>query len=300
MTMRERFVAVAAALCAAAGSAASADVLFSNGPVVTHPTGGTGAIAGLPISQADPFTVPGSTFIFSTTGINATHAINTAVADNFVVPAGPGWQLDAVTLFAFQTSQNAPSVHTIRINLWTQAPYSANSPGPVPDPLPQPVLAQPLVLAAGAGTFVAHRQSPSSTSTNRPIFAYTVSVAGLPGGGVLSPGEYWLEWSFEGALSPSQNVFTPLVSPRESAFDRNARLFNSIDGTLGGERVWFEGREGYVAGQAEGRAYALPFELHGSVVPAPGAGLALGVGMGLAAARRRRPLTRNLLILSPH
>jgi hypothetical protein len=265
---------------------ARADILFSNGPIVTNPTGGTGAIAGQPISQADPFTVPGSTFIFSTTGINATHAINVSVADNFVVPAG-GWDLSAVTLFAFQTSQTTPTVHTIRINLWNAVPYSANSPGPVPNPLPQPMFAQSLVLPAGPGEFIAHRQSSSSTSTVRPVYAYTVSLDGLPGGGILEPGEYWLEWSFEGAASPSQNVFTPLVSPRELAFDHNARLFNSLDGTLGGERVWFEGREGYVAGQAEGRAYGLPFILHGTPVPGPG-GAALLLAAGTLAGRRRR------------
>lgn len=278
--------AIAAALCAAGSATARADVLFDNGPIITDPTGGTGQIAGLPISQADGFTIPGNPFLFSTTGAAATFATQTAAADNFVVPAG-GWDLDAVTLFAFQSSQTTPTVHTIRINLWTAAPYSAGSPPPVPSPLPQPVLAQALVLDAGEGTFVCHRQSPTGTSTVRPIFAYTVSLDGLPDMGVLPEGEYWLEFSFEGASSPSANVFTPLVTPRSEAFDHNARLLNSLDGSAGGPRVWFEGREGYVEGVSEGRAYALPFILHGTPVPGPG-GLALLAIGSLAAVRRGR------------
>jgi hypothetical protein len=278
-------MAAAAAVVAAAG-VARGETLFSNGPIVTNPTGGTGAIAGLPISQADPFMIPGSTFTFSTTGVGATIPADTAVADNFIVPAG-GWRLDTVTLFAFQTSQTTPTIQNIRINLWDAAPYSAGSPPPLPNPLPVPLLATPLLLPAGPGTFVCHRQSATSTSTVRPVYSYTVSLAGLPNGGMLAAGEFWLEWSFEGAASPSQNVFIPLVSPRTAAVDNNARLLNSLDGSPTGPRVWFEGREGFVAGQAEGRAYALPFVLEG-VVPAPGAGVVLGLGL-LWAGRRKRP-----------
>lgn len=268
------------------GVGAHAQVLFDNGPIITNPIGGTGPIAGLPISQADGFTVPGSTFVFSTTGVAATFATQTAAADNFVVPAG-GWDLDRVTLFAFQTSQTTPTVRTIRVNLWTSAPYSAGSPGPLPDPLPTPMLAQPLVLDAGVGEFVCHRESPSGTSTVRPVFAYTVSLDALPNAGRLDAGEYWLEFSFEGASTPSANVFTPLVTPRTEAFDLNARLLNSIDGSPSGPRVWFEGREGLVPGASEGRPYAIPFVLHGTPVPAPASALVVG-GMLLLGARGRR------------
>lgn len=257
--------------------------LFSNGPIVTNPTGGTGNIAGLPISQADGFTIPGSSFIYSTTGTNATVAINTAIAEDFVVPDG-GWDLDTLTVFAFQTSQTTPTVTSIQINLWNATPYSVDSPPPVPDPVPVPLLATPLELPAGDGTFVCHRQSPSGTSSNRPVYAYTVSLDGLPNGGVLAPGTYWMQWSFVGASSPSQNVFTPLVTPRDAAFNLNARLFNSIDGSSGGPRTWFEGREGYVAGVTDGRPYALPFVLGGTVVPEPATALLLLAGLLL---RRR-------------
>lgn len=257
---------VAVALCGA--SFVYADTLFNNGPIITNPTGGTGPIAGLPISQCDPFTIPGNPLIFSTLGTSATYADNTAVAEDFVVPPG-GWDLSSVTLFAFQTSQTTPTIQTVRINLWNATPYSAGSPPPVPDPLPQPLMAQPLSLAAGPGTFVCHRESPTSTSTVRPVFSYTVSLDGLPNGGLLAEGTYWLEWSFIGASSPTPRCFTPLVTPRDSAYNLNARLFNSIDGSAGGPREWFEGREGYVAGVSDGRPYALPFILNGTVTPEP-------------------------------
>jgi len=255
-------VVVVACTCAA-GTSARAQTLYSNGPIVTNPTGGTGTIAGLPISNADGFNVPGSTFLFSTTGVGATIPAGVSLADDFVVPAG-GWDLDAVTLYAFQTSQTTATVTTVRINLWDATPYSANSPAPIPDPLPMPRLSTPLELPAGPGEFVCHRQSPTSTSTVRPVYAYTVSLNALPNGGRLAPGRYWLEWSFQGALTPSQNVFVPLVSPRTAVTGHNARLYNSIDGSSTGPRSWFEGREGFVAGQADGRAYELPFVLMGT------------------------------------
>lgn len=256
------FWTLGAAACAVS-ACALADQLYSNGPIITNPTGGTGTIAGLPLSNADGFNVPGSTFLFSTTGIGATIPAGVSVAEDFIVPAG-GWDLDAVTLYAFQTSQTTATVQTVRLNLWDATPYSANSPPPVPSPLPMPLLAVSIDVAAGPGTFVCHRESPTSTSTVRPVFAYTVSLNGLPNSGRLAPGHYWLEWSFQGALTPSQNVFIPLVSPRASVTGHNARLYNSIDGSSTGPRSWFEGREGFVAGQADGRAYELPFVLFGT------------------------------------
>src|SRR4051812_50172309 len=75
---------------AAAASLACADDLYSNGPFITNPTGGTGTILGLPISNPDPFTIPGQSFTFYTTGVAATVATNTASAEDFTVPAGQG------------------------------------------------------------------------------------------------------------------------------------------------------------------------------------------------------------------
>ncbi len=246
---------------------ARADILHDNGGFITNPTGGTGSILGLPISQADSFTVPGQTFLFSTTGVAATVATTTAAADDFTVPDGVTWTPQSITLYAFQTSQTTATITSVRVNLWTAPPFSEGSPDPRPSPLPLPLLATPIVVPV-TGTFVAHRESTSSTSTVRPVFAYTVPLDGLMSaiGHPLQPGTYWIQWAFEGALSPSSNVFMPLVTPRTLVTGHNARLYNSLTGT-GTARDWFEGREGFVAGQADGRAYELPFILAGTSAP---------------------------------
>lgn len=282
--MKNRVIAGMVVL--AFSSFGQASVLYDNGGFVTNPTGGTGAIAGLPISQADGFTLPNQTFVYSTTGVGATVSANTAVADDFEVTGG-GWDLDSLTVYAFQTGQSSPSVTSIHLNLWTQTPYSVGSPGTLPDPLPTPMLVDDLIVTAGQGTLAAHRQSPSSTSTNRPVFAYTISLDGLPDQGQLDPGVYWLEWSFDGALTPSANVFTPLVTPRTITSDWNARLFNTLSGQPADPRVWFEGREGYLSEAVPGRAYELPFILGGTEVPEPGIMGIIGL-MSLIGSRRRR------------
>jgi len=267
-----------------AAVAASGELLYDNGPIITNPTGGTGNIAGLPISNPDSFTIPGSSLLYYTTGTGVSRAYDTAVAEDFTVPEG-GWQLDTLTVYAFQSGWTTPSAQRIYVNIWDATPYSAGSPGTLPDPLPQPLMAAELDLAAGDGTFVCHRQgSATATSTTRPVFSYTVPLAGLPNGGALEAGTYWIQWSIAGATSPTALIYTPLVSPRTAVSGWNARLYNSLTGSSTGPRDWFEGREGYVAGVQDGRAYELPFQLNGSVLPEP-ASLAL---IALAVLARRR------------
>jgi hypothetical protein len=260
-----RSTALFAAASLAIASPLLADVLYDNGPFITNPTGGTGNIAGLPISNPDPNVIPGIGTAY-VTGIAATVSMATAVAEDFTVPAGQEWDLDSVTLYAFQSSQTTPTVQNIQINLWTAPPFSAGSPAPVPDPLPQPLLVSPLVIPAGTGTFVCHRESSATgTSTVRPVFAYTISLAGLPNGGRLKPGTYWLQWSFD--VPNTATVLNPLVTPRTLRSGWNSRALNALDGQPTSPRVWFEGREGFFPGHSDGRPYELPFTLSGTSKP---------------------------------
>lgn len=286
------------AICAALLSVPAvtqAEVLWDNGPIITNPTGGTGAIAGQPISQPQP--VPDSSLVSTIPGISATAEFGIRVAENFTVPAG-GWDLENVVLFAFQSNQSTPSVSNVRINLWTSAPFDALSPAPIPDPLPQPILSTPLTIAPTSAEFVAYRQigSTSTSSSSRAVFAYTIPLNGLPNGGLLAPGEYWLEWSMEGVVVPgntsSTQVVVPIVTPRESAIDLDARQY--APATINGQQVttWFESRE--IRWEFNGTSHvgsfdqpmALPFVLNGTVVPEP-ASISLLILAGSTLLRRR-------------
>ena len=81
-----------------AASTASAQELWNNGTWITNPTGGTSTIAGLPISNPEIFFIPGITNGFYTTGVSASAAINSAIAEDFTVPAGEAWSLGTLTI----------------------------------------------------------------------------------------------------------------------------------------------------------------------------------------------------------
>jgi hypothetical protein len=296
--MRQVSIRKFAAVAVVAISASSqGGVLFDNGPVVTNPSGGTGTIAGQPISspQGIPSSPPGGPTNF-TAGVGASWNENVRVADDFIV-SGDGWDLDSVSLFAFQSNATSPTVTHAYFNLWTAAPFSANSPPPLPDPLPQPMLLSSLEVPVSSSQFVAYRQTGTGTSSStRPIYRYEFSLDGLPNGGVLSPGTYWLEWSLLGtgaAGTSAGRVWVPLVTPRESAPDLNARLFAAIDGNPATPYSWFEGREiqwfqsgSSWAGQFV-QPYALPFVLRGTAVPEPTVAGSILAGAVLLARRRR-------------
>jgi hypothetical protein len=294
MLMSSRFVLRMACLAitlASGQTAVHAGVLYSNGQIITHPTGGTGSILGLPISRPDGFnvsTVPGFTFV--TSGVGASAPLGGAVAEDFIVPAG-GWRLDELTVFAFQSA--APTVTEIRVNLWSAAPFSEFSPDVPPGGVyPTALLSADLAIPAGPATLVGYRQSGTTgtSSASRPIYAYTVSLAGLPNGGFLEAGTYWLEWSFVGAnptaTDLTANVYVPLISPRTAVTDRpfNSRIF--AQAFTGQPLSWFEGREGYVSASEPGRGYELPFVLTG--VPEPGHAFLSAAAGALVLARPRR------------
>ncbi len=284
-----------------ASSQAFAAALFTNGSFVTNPTGGTGSIAGQPISQPQP--VPNSSITSTVPGISATSAFGIRVAEDFSVPAGQSWNLDTLTVYGWQSSSvnpPLPTVTSVKVNVWTSAPFDTNSPAPIPNPLPQPVLATSLTLPVIASQFIAFRQlgTTSTTSSSRPIFAYTVSLDSLPNAGEFDAGTYWLEWSMAGTVvagnTSATQVVAPIATPRESApHGLNARQFApaTINGSL--VTTWFESRE--IRYELQGttnvgffdQPMALPFELNGTVVPEPISIATLGFGLTMLRRRRR-------------
>lgn len=268
-------LAAAAALVGFSTALASAALLFDNGPIITNPTGGTGAIAGQPISQPERLARPGDGLLVTTSlGRTARGTAGHALGDDFVVPE-PGWDLDSLTVYGFELRTaspplSVPSIDRVHVNLWTAKPFSATSPPPIPDPLPQPVLATRLVLPVQSWSLIGYRTGGATSTTSiGTIFALNVSLSDLPEGGKLDPGSYWLEWAFEDSTRPTVAPAAPLITPRASAFNLDGRQFNSIDNLPSTPLSWFEARDGFVDGVSDGLAMAFPFTLNGTVLPEP-------------------------------
>jgi hypothetical protein len=266
-------------------SVARATVLFSNGPLITNPTGGTSSIAGLPISRTESGTSVGRTL---------RGAFGHAVADDFSF-SGDAWDLDSATFYVYVSGQNLtnptgadnPVTH-VRLNIWTDVPFSAGSPPPVPSPLPTPVFAEDLLLPVTSASFIGHRTSATSTASIRPMYAITVSLDGVPALQTLDAGTYWLEWAYL-ATDPNALLNTPLVTPRANASNLNGRQLNVFDAS--GTVAWFEARDGFTSTNP-GLSMAFPFELSGRVIPEPGS-LAL-IGLITLGTLRSRAIRRAL------
>jgi len=190
------------AVVALAGSAASAQVLYSNGNLNTGPTllaTGLSAPAGTTWAEVGYLgTTP------ETPGNSAGRRVLTGtdrLADDFTVPAGQSWDITAINLFNYQTGAStlSPTITgaTLRI-------LSGN-----------PMLGVPTVVFGDTTT---NRLASSTFSTMYRVFASYANVNGFGCASAfgtsrpiyinrvnavvtLGPGTYWLDWSLSGTLA---------------------------------------------------------------------------------------------------
>jgi hypothetical protein len=253
-------------------------VIFSNGPVITSTTLGTGVTAGDPISQPQVFRSTGTGLALTTAGVSVRFF---TAAEDFVLPVRS--KVESFTIMAHTqvSSANAgtrtPVVTSAQVNIWNRTPETGQS----------PMLSAPVTLTPTRSEFVAWRQSavPGTTNGTRPIFAYTFSLLGLFPGDELPAGEYWMEWKLDSTLlSPTARIDTPLVTPREQAFNRNFRLFGVLQ--TGQPPVWFESWEG--GDPSFPAPYAVPLQITGTLIPEPAGVAGLVSAFAFAGLRRRR------------
>lgn len=265
-----RLLLCAALACASSVvvSAANAAVVWNNGPLITG-TSDTGVTAGDPISA--PQVYPGLG-----TATAGTSEKSFKDAEDFVLTQSTN--LDTFTFYGWQSQsgvnigvKNNPTVTAVTVNLWNTTPVTGGSP------------MYTAVTVPVTSSFVGWREStvPGGTVGTRPIFEYTASLNSLGGDVDLAPGTYWIEWVV--TSTSGSNVFTPLVTPREQAYNLNLRLF----GTLSGSQQWFETWES--GSPSFPSPEAAPFILNGTFVPEPAglAPLAL-TALTLGARKRRR------------
>lgn len=266
--MSKVLLASIAAVVGTVSSATMGQVIYDNQSslpgsgtlgIVSHPGGMTGAAAG---SDRSAIAVPGTLF-----GIGSAAASAIRLADDFTIPAGETWTITGANVFGYQTGATAPSNTAVTIRI---------------------LGADPLGLATGAvsvlggdtttnvqtsnaffGPTAIYRTTATDTAgTTRRIQQATTAFGPI----VLGPGTYWLDFDTTGI------AFVPALTPGgggPAAVTGNARQVIGA-GT-------------YTAGVDAGSTFAIgvPFQIIGTIVPAPSSLALLGLG-GLVAARRRR------------
>jgi hypothetical protein len=197
-------------------SAPDAAVLHNNGPLITN----IGTCPGTPPNNNESQIGAGS----STFGFGHQISAGNRVADNFTVPAGQTWEIQAITFFAYQTGAGigTPSMNQVSLQLWLGRPGDAGS-----IVLCGTTTNNVLALSIFSGIYRTTSSAPCPGATTRPIFS---NVCTLPTGCLpcLPEGSYWLDWS-TGGNAALAGPWAPPVTP--NAANANAR--QSLAGVWG-------------------------------------------------------------------
>lgn len=155
-------------------------VLFDNGPLVNSV--GTG------VGGADESVLQSVSLGMNTLGFGHQVLNGYQVADDFVVP-DPGWIVETIDFFAYQTGSTTTSTMTgVNAYIWDGVPGDPGS----------TIVATSTAMTATGWTGI-YRVSETTTGTadNRPIMIQTMDF----GNAELPPGTYWVAWQTDGSLS---------------------------------------------------------------------------------------------------
>ncbi|MGB5530500.1 MAG: T9SS type A sorting domain-containing protein [Ignavibacteriaceae bacterium] len=223
---------------------APADILYDNGGLVNFPGGGFGGADASVLETALTLTIY---------GFGAQVSATNSMADDFVVPA-PGWQVDEVMLFAYQTGSTTTSTITeVRVQIWDGDPTAGGT-----------IIFGDLTTNRMTNTTWSNIYRSIDTAplaSNRPIMANTASL-----GVELTPGTYWIQFMFNGTLSsgPWAPPITILNTPTtgNAKQNQNGTWVEALSGTfpqgvpfilmgteVGGGSTFTDNFDSYVAGQ---------------------------------------------------
>ena len=162
-------------------SIAAADILYDNGPLVTHPGGGSGGADASALQTSSGMTIYGFGYLF----INGWR-----IADDFTVPGG-GWDIGTIDFFGYQTNATTgtSTFNGMYLQIWNGNPNDAGSSVVWGDLTTN-------ILASSIWSGIYRVLDTDLTNSARPIFMNTVTVNTF-----LNPGTYWLDWMASGSLS---------------------------------------------------------------------------------------------------
>src|SRR5690606_12205982 len=156
------------------------DVLYDNGPFVTHPGAGPGG--------SDHSVLQVASLGMTTLGGNVGALWDARMADDFTVGAG-GWDVETITFYGYQTGSSTASSFTgVNYRIWDGPPDQPGSTVIYGDTTTNRMLETSWTNA--------YRVSETTVDTTRPIMSIVAE-----GGFQLAEGTYWLDWQLDGDLT---------------------------------------------------------------------------------------------------
>lgn len=229
-------------------------VLWDNGGLGTGATSRSGVAAPAGTQWSE---VPAG---FSSAGALHSNAstLFARVGDDFTVSGG-GWNVTQLCFYAYQTgSSTTSSMTNVNWDIYR---------GPVGDTTDLVASGSGLDATSFTGIYRIFDSNPGTSipGTTRPVMLNEVNVnVSLP------DGNYWVAWDTQGSLG--SGPWAPSVTPQPSS----ANAVQRISGT------WNPLTDGGAQQPLD-----LPFQVKGTVIPAPASLALVGLG-GLLAGRRRR------------
>lgn len=231
---------VTTAPLAGTGTPPPAFVLFNQGPLTNGTSGST------------PVSILNNTAPFNYTSLGFTGAGAFRLADDFTVPAGQTWNIEAITVFGYQTGATAASINAATLQIRNGAPPSGGI-----------VWGDATTVITPTTTLTgAFRVTPTTlTATNRAIQAVRIPVSVS-----LTAGTYYIDFTTAGTVA-SGPFFPPVVpnlaapAPSGNALQL-ATTWNPLNMGLVGDP----------AGTSSGPQQGLPFIVEGTIplaIPAP-------------------------------
>lgn len=247
--MKKGFLLTAFAVLA---TSSFADVLWNNGPIVTHAGMGAGG-ADVSMASLTP----------NTGGSNIT-AIAWR-ADDFTVGGG-GWLVTSISTVGYDTNNNPPRFGTGSIDIREGSTSGT-------------ILATGTATFSDSGIYRVFNGVGNLGSTARRLFNIQASFASI----ALAPGTYWMTVNMSNTASANNWVpYVMDINPGD-ANDPITRVGNSqFSGDSGA--TWSAAT---VTTGGWNQAPEIPFTVEGTAVPEPATLSALAVG-ALALLRRRR------------
>ena len=236
--------------------AAQGPEIYSNGPIITHPSGGFGMN---PVSilqhLAPPAGLGNDEF-----GFGAQVGVPHSLADDFAVNGT--WTVNAIEVFGYATFVLAPSCTDVRLEIYDNRPDQGGLPI-----TGSPGLANNLFTTAGysvTNTMTTIRRAPQTGPQDNNRIVQSVKIT-LPAPLVLTSGVYWLRFQYAGIN------FTPPVTTSWQNYTGFA--LRSV-GTQ-----WTTVTD---PDQGPGPQKGIPFKLYGTSTSQPGAITDLGGGCDTA------------------